>query len=34
MLMLVVIETLDYLAMATSVCWLCHMLWREDGHVL
>ena len=27
-------ETIDELAMANSVCWYGHVLWREDGHVL
>ena len=26
-------ETIDLLAMANSVRWYGHMLWREDGHV-
>ena len=27
-------ETIDQLAMANSVRWYCHLLRREDGHVL
>ena len=27
-------EALDQLAMANSVRWYRHVLWREDGHVL
>ena len=27
-------ETMDQLAMANSVYWHCHVLSREDGHVL
>ena len=27
-------ETIDQLAMANSVCWYGHVLWREDGHAL
>ena len=27
-------ETIDQLAMANSVRWNCHVLRREDGHVL
>ena len=27
-------ETMDHLAMASSVCWYGHVLRREDGHVL
>ena len=34
MLMLDLNETLDRLAMACSVCWYSHVLWREDGHFL
>ena len=34
MLMLGLNETMDQLAMAGSVCWYGHVLWREDGHVL
>ena len=26
-------ETMDWLAMANSVCWYGHVLRREDGHV-
>ena len=26
-------ETINQLAMANSVCWYGHVLWREDGHV-
>ena len=26
-------ETIDQLAKANSVCWHCHVLRREDGHV-
>ena len=34
MYMLGLNETIDQLAMANSVCWYCHLLRREDGHVL
>ena len=34
MLMLALSETIDHLAMASSVCWYGHVLRREDGHVL
>ena len=34
MLMLGLKEAIDQLAMANSVRWHCHMLRREDGHVL
>ena len=34
MLMMDLNETIDQLAMANSVCWCSHVLWREDGHVL
>ena len=27
-------ETIDTLAMANSVCWHCHVLRRDDSHVL
>ena len=27
-------EAIDHLAMANSVPWYCHVLKREDGHVL
>ena len=27
-------ETIDQLAMASSVCWYGHVLRREDGHIL
>ena len=27
-------KTIDQLAMANSVRWCSHVLWREDGHVL
>ena len=27
-------EAIDQLAMANSVRWYGHVLWREDGHVL
>ena len=27
-------ETMDHLAMANSVRWYGHVLWREDGYVL
>ena len=33
-LMLGLIETINRLAMANSVYWHCHVLRREDGHVL
>ena len=33
-LMLGLSETIDQLAMVNSVCWYCHVLRREDGHVL
>ena len=33
-LMLGLIETIDQLAMANSVRWYGHVLFREDGHVL
>ena len=32
--MLSLIEAMDHLAMANSVCWYDHVLRREDGHVL
>ena len=34
MFMLGLKETMDQLAMANSVRWYCHVLRREDGHVL
>ena len=34
MFMLGLCETIDQLAVANSVCWYGHVLWREDGHVL
>ena len=34
MFMLGLNETIDQLAMANSVHWHCHVLRREDGHVL
>ena len=34
MFMLGLNETIDQLAMASSVRWHCHSLRREDGHVL
>ena len=34
MLMFGLNEIIDWLAMANSVCWYCHVLRREDGHVL
>ena len=34
MLMLGFDETLDQLAMVSSVCWHSHVLRREDDHVL
>ena len=34
MFMLVLHETIDQLAMSNSVRWYCHVLRREDGHVL
>ena len=34
MLMLGLIETMDQLAMANSVCWYAHVLRREVGDVL
>ena len=33
-LILALSETIDQLAMASSVCWYGHVLRREDGHVL
>ena len=34
MLMLGFNRTMDQLAMASSVHWYGHVLWRENGHVL
>ena len=34
MFMLSLSETIDQLDMANSACWYCHVLRREDGHVL
>ena len=34
MLMMVLNETIDQLVVANSVYWYCHVLRREDGHVL
>ena len=34
MFMLGLSETIDQLAMANSVCWYHHVLWRKGGHVL
>ena len=34
MFMLGLDKTIDLLAMANSVHWYCHVLSREDGHVL
>ena len=34
MFMLRLSETMDQLAKTNSVCWYCHVLRREDGHVL
>ena len=34
MLMLGLNETIDQLAMTSSIHWYCHVLRREDGHVL
>ena len=34
MLMLGLNESIDQLAMANSVHWYGHVLWREDGHIL
>ena len=34
MLMLGLNETSDQLAIAKTVHWYCHVLWREDDHVL
>ena len=34
MFMLCLCEAIDQLAMASSVHWYCHVLRREDGHVL
>ena len=34
MLMLDLNEAIDLFAMANSDCWYCHVLRREDGHVL
>ena len=34
MLMLGLNETIDHLAVASSVCWYSHVLRRENGHVL
>ena len=33
MFMLGLNETIDRFAMANCVCWYCHVLRREDGHV-
>ena len=32
--MMVLNEAIDQLVVATSVCWYCHVLRREDDHVL
>ena len=34
MFMLGLNETIDQLAMVNSVRWYCHVLRREDGHIL
>ena len=34
MFMLGLMETIDQLTMANSVHWYCHVLRREDGHIL